>query len=315
MLWLNGYAVPASGLDVAVAQFSDEYTCITFDYLGSGRSAPARRFLTSRTMATDGLKVLDHLGISEPAVVHGISLGGMVAQELALMEPDRVRALVLGSTSAGGCDSFPADPWTTLTGLLGVRSHAVGGSGIRANGAVAQSIAAATHEAGRRLEDLHIPTLVLHGRHDQLMPVRNAQVLAARIPGATLHLLTEGGHLYMDDQPEYAAEVVRTWLRGLPPTSPIHAGSGDEPARRQEPCLSGRHGMSGKTKPRDAEAAAVSASPVRRMQGTGRHIAAAVHRAPARVMRAQARVAMVGLRMMWAKGLTRPSNESDDSVI
>ena len=71
----------------------------------------------------------------------------------------------------------------------------------------AQLLAATLHNCHRRLKRIEAPTLVVHGRHDRMIPVANAELLAASIPGATLQVLDESGHLYPTEEPAIDAAI------------------------------------------------------------------------------------------------------------
>ena len=185
---------------------------ITFDNRGVGRSARVAARDTTEAMADDARAVLDAAGI-ERAHVYGFSLGGMVAQQLALRHPSRVRSLVLGATQAGGPDAVTPDPdvFDFLRHRLAMRQEegasprcrSTTGSAVRAEpsradrrghpaasrpAVPAAGLSCATggpatlHNCHRRLRRITAPTLVVHGRHDRMFPVRECALVADGIP-------------------------------------------------------------------------------------------------------------------------------------
>jgi pimeloyl-ACP methyl ester carboxylesterase len=197
-------------MDAVVDRFADRYTCISIDHRGSGRSrAPLTPMSTSR-MARDALAVLDDV-IVDSAHVYGTSLGGMVAQELAIQAPHRVRTLILGATTAGGITSQSPPAQALLRGLWEAGKAVPGHSRVGVRGALHQGWAAATHDTTSRLHRIQAPTLVLHGRRDELVPLSNAHTLARLIPGAELRVLPGAGHLFVFDS-EAATRIVEDWL-------------------------------------------------------------------------------------------------------
>jgi pimeloyl-ACP methyl ester carboxylesterase len=167
-------------------------------------------------------------------------MGGMVAQELALRHPERVRALVLGCTYPGGPDGRLAAPALIqeLAGamLSGDRELALR-TGFAANLSaghvadaahwepfyamatalpvavpviMAQMQAVMGHDASARLASIEAPTLVVHGTEDQMLPAPNGELIASRIPHARLELLEGVGHMFWWEQPERSAALVRS---------------------------------------------------------------------------------------------------------
>lgn len=220
-----------------------DYRVLTFDHRGTGLSDGVTFPLRMDDLVGDALAVLDAARV-ECAHVHGVSLGGMVAQELALRHPGRVRSLLLGCTTPGGIVSNeppwrliaaaglrpllgPERTWPLVTAALYSRrtreefpERIAEDEALRLEDATspatiaAQMLAVARHDARDRLHALDgLPVTVIHGTEDTLIPPRAGQALAARIPGARLVLLDGAGHLLGTDAgPEWGA-AVREHLR------------------------------------------------------------------------------------------------------
>ena len=209
---------------------------ITFDHRGVGRSRAFSPVYTTEAMADDAVAVLDAAAIDR-AHVYGISLGGMVAQQLALRHPGRVRSLVLGATSPGGPRSVRPDDEVLnfVRRRLRMRSDEAARASVpfnygprcrsahpeRIDEDIAQRLAspfserayreqlfaAGLHNTYGRLARIAAPTLVVHGRHDRMVPVGNGERLAERIPGARLRVLEDSGHLYPTEEPAVDEEI------------------------------------------------------------------------------------------------------------
>jgi pimeloyl-ACP methyl ester carboxylesterase len=214
-----------------VPSLSRRLRVITFDNRGVGRSRAFSYTYTTEAMADDAVAVIDSLGL-ERVHVYGISLGGMVAQQLALRHPNRVRSLVLGATNAGGPRAVRPDEEvvTFFRRRLRMRTDEAARASVPFNYGPrcrsehfdrieediahrlahpfnerayrAQMFAAALHNCYGHLPRIEVPTLVVHGRHDRVIPVANAHLIAERIPGADLRILEESGHLYPTEEPE-----------------------------------------------------------------------------------------------------------------
>ncbi len=211
---------------------------VLLDHRGTGRSARDRSPFSTADLAADALAVLDLLEVERAAVL-GFSLGGMVAQELALLAPDRVSHLVLVGTSPGG-DGAAGVQEAALDPLLAAMREHDGERAVRAGWEAnagpalqrdeaafarwvevatvrpfpmptlrAQRAAAAEHDAAGRLAALAVPSLVVHGTEDRLVPAADGRLLAARIPGARLELLEGAGHLVFWEAPDRVAALVQ----------------------------------------------------------------------------------------------------------
>jgi 3-oxoadipate enol-lactonase len=213
---------------------------LAYDQRGLGQSAVPDGPYTMADYGNDAAGLLEALGWDAVPVI-GVSFGGMVAQELALRHPDRVQALVLCCTSAGGAGgaSYPlhelaglpeAERITRQLELADLRrtpewraAHPeqwqrlldIARAGQRADrnetGAALQLAARAGHDTWSRLPRADMPVLIAGGRHDGIAPVANLEAMAGRIPGAELQLF-DGGHLFMiQDKRAYPAIV--EWVR------------------------------------------------------------------------------------------------------
>jgi pimeloyl-ACP methyl ester carboxylesterase len=223
VLWLQGLNAPAAAWAVQLAHFAATFHSIAPDSRGVGRSDAPPPPYSTRELAQDAVDVLDALHIDKAHVV-GLSLGGAVAQELVLANPERVRSLALLSTFAHQPPRSRAllQAWRMLYPLAQndrraweLQAYAWlftdhfwrGESNVRAalkfaetqppqsvHGFQGQCDAALAHDTRDRLGQLNVPTLVMHGALDQLSPVANAHELARLIPNAELQILPEVGH-------------------------------------------------------------------------------------------------------------------------
>lgn len=217
-----------------IARLAERFDVVAFDNRGIGSSFRAEAGFTLDDLAGDAAAVLDHLGWGS-AHVMGISMGGVIAQELVLAHPERVRTLTLGCTWPD-----PADVWAPGVGKL-AEAATSGDAALAAQlmfeanvspafaaesgrfeefGTVAGSVkvpgpvvlmqmqAAAAHDALSRLVEVTAPTLVIHGTADDIILASAGERLAAAIPRATLDLWDGVGHLFFWEQPDRAAEAV-----------------------------------------------------------------------------------------------------------
>jgi pimeloyl-ACP methyl ester carboxylesterase len=227
-----------------ISELALHYSVIRMDNRGIGHSQTEVESWTLRDMADDACAVLDTLELATAHVL-GISMGGMIAQLLAIEYPERVRRLVLMATSFGGRDTVPPEPrglaiLTTYPGvpaaearrrsLLGITAESFGEqypavidalarqrevTPTRPEVFVAQYTAIVRDDRSERVRGIHQPTLVLHGRADPLIPVENGILLAKRIPGARLCLLDDCGHLpYLEKTAETTQAILEFLAQG-----------------------------------------------------------------------------------------------------
>jgi 3-oxoadipate enol-lactonase len=242
VLLVSGQGMTLAGWWRTVAVLSRSFRVLSYDHRDMGRSSRTPWPYLVPQMADDAMAVLDAAGV-EHAHVYGISLGGMVAQEIALRYPRRVDALVLGATTAGGPGAILADPqpltffvrvggmapeeaeWAAVPYNYGLQTRRKHGQRIADDIArrleqptdmlayLHQVAAAATHNTVGRLGSIAIPTLVVHGEDDKVIPSANGRLLADTIPGAELKLWPGAGHLYTTDEPAADRHIERFLVR------------------------------------------------------------------------------------------------------
>jgi len=221
----------------------EDFRTAVYDHRGIGSSPAANIAFTIVELADDTATLLDTLGW-ETAHVLGISMGGMVAQQLALRHPQRLRTLTLGCTYCGGPGSAAAS-LSTIHKLgaamtSGDRERAIR-VGYECNTSAAfredpshyeaframvlaapvkiatimlQMQAIAGHNTQGRLPQITQPTLVVHGTEDRMLPPSNGRLIASKIPGAKLELWEDVGHLFWWEQPQRSAAAVKAHALG-----------------------------------------------------------------------------------------------------
>jgi 3-oxoadipate enol-lactonase len=216
------------------------FELLQYDQRGLGQSAVPEGPYTMQDYADDAAGLLDAMDW-DSSLVLGVSFGGMVAQELAIRHPERVRRLVLACTSTGGAGgaSYPLHELVGLEAetsldkrlpLLDTRWDAAwrsdnpemvamiaegfrladGGPG---DGPLKQLEARRHHDTSERLAQIGCPTLVCGGRYDGLAPPSNSEFLATTIPGAQLAFF-DGGHLFMMQDPAAMPAMLDFLLEG-----------------------------------------------------------------------------------------------------
>ncbi len=251
LLLITGFAISAAVFEPVLPSYAGRFDVVTYDNRGSGRSGTPLTPSSMPQFAGDAVRLLDALHI-DSAHVYGLSMGGMVAQEMAIRFPDRVRGLVLGGTSPGGPRAvLPASKELSALGMAfsgaprGVQARVVAAAVFSeefrsshpdeaarllryfgkhrgtAVGANWHWWASVFHDTVARLPKIQAPTLVMHGECDGLCPLGNADILVERIPDAELCVIPGAGHAYLLEQP---AESFRLFADWVDRRSPIRAG-------------------------------------------------------------------------------------------
>jgi pimeloyl-ACP methyl ester carboxylesterase len=230
LLLLAGQANHHGWWDPVRSDFTGR-TTVSLDWRGTGESDEGPADFTTRTLAADVVAVLDALDLTT-VDVYGTSMGGRVAQWLAVDAPSRVARLVLGCTTPGGRHAVErsrevrrrlavADATAAREAVADLMytpawraEHpgpyaTLGDPDISALSARRHLRASARHDAYDELPRVTAPTLVLHGSDDEFAPVVNAHLIAERVPGAGLHLFAGARHAYFEEcRPEASRRVV-----------------------------------------------------------------------------------------------------------
>jgi pimeloyl-ACP methyl ester carboxylesterase len=219
-----------------------DFRVVVFDNRSAGESTAPLRPFGMDDLADDAESVLKASGVG-PAFVFGVSLGGMVALELALRHPARVRALALGATFAGWRTSrrasLPVMGELIAGGMLSrMGSHGLIGRALVSEATLrndfarfgawlervgrvsprvlAQQAAAVTAwDETARLGEIRVPTLVLTGDSDRLVPMENSRRLADAIPGARLVVLPGAGHCFPLERFEETLRELTGFFRNI----------------------------------------------------------------------------------------------------
>jgi pimeloyl-ACP methyl ester carboxylesterase len=237
VLLIMGHAYGAGMWHRTAPELAASYRVIRFDNRGVGRSSDPPGPYPVQLMAGDALAVLDAASAAS-AHVYGVSMGGAIALQLALDHPGRVRSLTLGCTAASAEGAsrgalltrartlVPAAALNRMAGklLYGpdtpadrraedqqiVRRTRSSGRGRRG-----QLTGLASFDVTGRLAEIRIPTLVMHGAQDRIVPAANAQRLADGIAGARLVVFPDAGHVYITDATQAANQEVLHFLAGI----------------------------------------------------------------------------------------------------
>ena len=241
LLLIMGWGGNAATWKPQIPHLAEQFRVIAFDNRGVGRTSAPEAAYSTRQMAEDTCGLLDALEL-ERAHVFGISMGGMIAQELALTYPERVDTLTLGCTSPGGkraagyrelCKNISdfndtlGDEWPDLawfqdflkrlwTDAAIVRSDTHLQDFVLSlirfpptkHGLRNQSHAVATHDAYDRLPQISPPTLVMTGDKDGLIDCENSLILAGRIPNAELKVFSGLKHAFHLERPRIVNNVL-----------------------------------------------------------------------------------------------------------
>ena len=241
LVFISGLGGHVAEVPYLAESYGRRFRFVAFDGRGCGRSDKPDGEYSIAGYADDAAALLDAIGI-ESATVYGSSMGGMVAQELALGHPAKVRALILGCTSGGvggvgpsaetigramRAQSLSGDEALAAGWELGYsaayiarnydelleRSRFAAQFATPRDPYLRQMMATARHDAFGRLGAITCPVMIIHGSGDVMLPVENARMLKLAIPHAELHILDGMGHGYNLEAQEMADDLVIDFVR------------------------------------------------------------------------------------------------------
>lgn len=229
-----------------VPLLAEQFQVITFDNRGVGGTGKPAGPYTAQLLAADAAGLLQALGIEQAAVM-GHSMGGFVAQALVLDYPQLVGRLILSATNFGGPNHVHisqealvilmdtrGDPIERLRNGIAVSTapgfmareqgfveewlayraaHPIDPAGYQAQLAVGLGLLSAEASFEQRLPQVQVPTLILFGEADKVVPPENAELLAQQIPHSTVTILPGAGHLFPFEVPEAAVAAVTDFLK------------------------------------------------------------------------------------------------------
>jgi 3-oxoadipate enol-lactonase len=242
LLLIMGLGSDLTGWMFQIPEFSKKYQVIAFDNRGVGRTETPDKPYSVKMMADDAIGLMDVLGI-DTAHILGLSMGGFIAQELAIKHPERVKSLILATTASAGDYRLVAHvtsawaaaktegvspktfyslmfPWIFTDKFfensemvqMALDTMAASPYLPPAHAFARQVTACIEHNARDRLSQITAPTLVLVGREDILLPVKLSEELAAGIPKAKLVVLEGGGHGFNAEIPDKFNKAVLEFL-------------------------------------------------------------------------------------------------------
>lgn len=242
LILIMGLGAPGSKWEPHMQVYEKHFRCICIDNRGSGLSdKPEAACYSIEEMAGDVLAVMDDLGI-QSAYLHGISMGGAIAQRVAIDHPERVRAMILTSTFArpnvsfrraieslrdccGQVDgktlgrlcqwmiyAFPFQDTRENYMLEDEARDAANPNPMPAHAYKAQCNGILGHDALEELKQVQIPTLVAAGEMDLLAPLSVSTELYNALPNAQWYLCKNGGHVHHWEQLEPFNQVTLDFL-------------------------------------------------------------------------------------------------------
>jgi len=241
LLLIHGLGYPCEMWFAQLLIFSQEFTTMIFDNRGTGRSEKPDEEYSIRQMAENAIGLLDHLAISSAHIV-GVSMGGLIAQEMAIEFPKRIAKLVLLSTHYGTgyweatnllweetlsvstgkmeeiireklrfslTPEFYREQWEIINRIVKIRCV----NPQPAYAFMRQFEAAKKFDAKERVRKISAPTLVLSGTEDRIVPIELARRLAEQIPNSRFYEIKRASHLAFIERADEVNRLILEFLR------------------------------------------------------------------------------------------------------
>jgi len=189
LVLIGGLASQISETEWLTRAMARTHRVLAFDNRGAGRTDKPDEPYSIPMMAADTDGLMGTLGIREASVL-GVSMGGRIALELALSHPDRVSQLILVSTMAAARTPETSTRLGLLTMFAGELFQGRHPQPFRR-----QRQASAEYDCTDRVDRIHVPTTILHGRHDRVVRLRMAEEMHAGIEGSRM-ITFHGGHMF-----------------------------------------------------------------------------------------------------------------------
>lgn len=243
LLLIHGYPLNCQMWQPQLEDLSDIARVIAPDLRGHGDSSSVPGAYSMELLAKDCAALLDYVGISQPIIICGLSMGGYVAMAFFRMYPSKLKGLILASTRAGAdspevrsqrskvVNQIPKEGIQPIASSMSQKLLApmnylknptlvtkiksmiemTSMEGIRG----AQLGMMDRFDSHATLKQIEIPTLVIHGHEDQIVPLSEAEEMKAEMKYSKLVIISHAGHLPNLEQPAIFNQAVREYLMGL----------------------------------------------------------------------------------------------------
>lgn len=240
---INGFKSFKSIFNLFISVFSKNFKTIIFDNRGIGQTDDVDKLYTIKKLADDVVGLTEALNL-EKANIMGFSMGGMIAQELMINYPEKIEKSVIGATHYGIPKYImPSEEVTntmmrnqeglspeeiiknqislTYTGdfiknnpnFINTAIQTYISNPVSPKVYQKQTNAILRFNTSRRLKKVQVPTLILHGKHDVLVPVRNAEILAELIHGSKLKIFENSAHALIVEEPEEVFNEILNFIK------------------------------------------------------------------------------------------------------